>query len=261
MSKKKANVQVNTNEEVKESVEIKEENQNVEEVTTEKTEDEIKRDEMNKKIEEYVKDMKGFVEDYQKYHNITPLENLRTRLTDLQRDENLDADGKKYLSGFNRAIYAKIVRAGEEMPERPRTHIVRSFQEKLDMLSDVANGYGDRATVTTIDDLKEKSFYCIKEKIIDNEKKIVDTLKITFENGIYNIDQMSDEEANKMKEMYKELNENQDEERNVMMSIKVIKNDPKYATNYFNSICNGRRLEAEEKNKEQEQVEEEVAET
>ena len=124
------------------------------------------------------------------------------------------------------------------------------------MLSDVANGYGDINYITTIDDITKEEFYCIKEKVVDNKLVIEDALKITNVGGAYLAEAMEAQEINEIKDKYKE--EISCDELNVFK--KEIKNDPNYALNYYSKICENRKLEAQDKNKELDQIEEEVAE-
>ena len=68
--------------------------------------------------------------------------------------------------------------------------------------------------------------------------------------------ELKEQVEKQIKEKYKE--EISCDELNVFK--KEIKNDPNYALNYYSKICENRKLEAQDKNKELDQIEEEVAE-
>ena len=150
------------------------------------------------------------------------------------------------------------------MPEHPRTLVVRSLQEKVDRLSEIADGYGDKSFVTTITDMREDAFYCIKEKQLDDKIVIEEALKVTNVGGAYLAEGMEEEEVNQIRAKYTELPEKdyEDENGQIVVNIftKEIKNDPNYANNYYTKICEGRKLEAQDKNKELDKIEEETEE-
>ncbi len=239
MAKSKKNkVQENQNEETKVQNE-KVENQ---EVIEEKSKEQKEKEKLS--------------EDIKKYHNIMNINPLKDTLLKLQKNEYLEVEDKKYLARVNNVIYGKTLRNGESRPEDYRGLVFESLQKKIDMLSDVANGYGDINYITTIDDITKEEFYCIKEKVVDNKLVIEDALKITNVGGAYLAEAMEAQEINEIKDKYKE--EISCDELNVFK--KEIKNDPNYALNYYSKICENRKLEAQDKNKELDQIEEEVAE-
>lgn len=257
MSKKKTNTKTNTKEEIKEQEEKEQETQKEEtEVKIEKSEDEVNKEKLSEDIKKFVEDIKDFATGYEKYHNIMKLNPLKETLTKLQKSENLEVDDKKYLAQINRTVYAKTLRSGDRMPEHPGTLMFRSLEEKVKRLSEVAAGYGELNYITTIDDVTKEEFYCIKEKVVDDKLVIEDALKITNVGGAYLAEAMEEQEINEVKDKYKE--EISCDELNVFR--KEIKNDPNYALNYYSKICENRKLEAQDKNKELDQIEEEVAE-
>lgn len=257
MSKKKEKNQVNTKEEIKEQEEkVQETQQEKTEVKAEESIEEANKDNISEDIKKFVGEIKDFVAGYEKYHNIMKINPLKDTLAKLQKAEGLEADDKKYLAQINRTIYAKTLRSGERMPEHPGTLMFRSLEEKVKRLSEVAEAYGELNYITTIDDVTKEEFYCIKEKVADNKLIIEDALKITNVGGAYLAEAMEEQEINEIKDKYKE--EISCDELNVFK--KEIKNDPNYALNYYSKICENRKLEAQDKNKELDQIEEEVAE-
>lgn len=253
MAKSKKNkVQENQNEETKVQNE-KVENQ---EVVEEKSKEQKEKEKLSEDIKKFVNDIKEFVVGYEKYHNIMNINPLKDTLLKLQKNEYLEVEDKKYLARVNNVIYGKTLRNGESRPEDYRGLVFESLQKKIDMLSDVANGYGDINYITTIDDITKEEFYCIKEKVVDNKLVIEDALKITNVGGAYLAEAMEAQEIKEIKDKYKE--EISCDELNVFK--KEIKNDPNYALNYYSKICDNRKREAQDKNKELDQIEEEVAE-
>lgn len=247
MANKKAKTQTKVSEKISEEKTPKTENS--------------KEEKLVEEIKKYVKDLKDFVAGYEKYHNIQHLNPLKDTLAKLQKEKDLTPDDKTYLARINRTIYAKTLQRGEQMPEHPRTLVVRSLQEKVDRLSTIANGYGDRAFVTTITDMREDAFYCIKEKQVDEKNVIEEALKVTNVGGAYLAEGMEEQEVNEIRTKYNEMPEKDYEDENgqkvVNIFTKEIKNDPNYANNYYSKICEGRKLEAQDKNKELDQIEEE----
>lgn len=258
MAKKKQKVQTRTNEEVKEKVENVQEEK---EITIEKSEEEVNKEKLSEEIKKFVSDIKEFVVGYEKYHNIQNLNPLKDTLAKLQKEKDLEPDDKIYLARINRTIYAKTLQKGEQMPEHPKTLVVRSLQEKVDRLSDIANGYGDKSFVTTITDSREDAFYCIKGKQLEEKEVIEESLKVTNVGGAYLAEGMEEQEVNEIINKYKEMPEKDYEDENgqkvVNIFTKEIKNDPNYAHNYYSKICEGRKLEAQDKNKELDKIEEE----
>lgn len=255
--KKKSNTKTNTNEEINEQkVKIQEENK--EEITDTKVEEnnDVAKEELKKEIRAFVTDIKDFISGYEKYHNIMKLNPLKEKLSDLQKREGLDLDDKKYLAQINKTIYAKTLKYGEMMPEHPKTLIFRNLSEKIERLSQIAEGYGEINYITTIDDVLKEEFYCIKEKVVEDKLVVEDALKITNVGGAYLAEPIEEQEIKDIKANYKE--EVSYNELNVFK--KEIKNDPNYAMNYYSKICESRKLEAQDKNKKLDQIEEEVAE-
>lgn len=246
----KKKTQTKTNEEVKEKA-----------VKVEKNEQETNKEKLAGEINKFVQDMKDFVTGYDKYHNIQNINPLKDTLARLQKEKDLEPEDKMYLARINRTIYAKTLQRGEQMPDHPRTLIVRSLQEKVDRLSDIANGYGDRSFVTTITDSREDAFYCIKEKQVDEKTVVEEALKVTNVGGAYLAEGMEELEVSEVRKRYNEMPEKDYEDENgqkvVNIFTKEIKNDPNYANNYYSKICEGRKLEAQDKNKELDQIEEE----
>lgn len=253
MAKSKKNkVQENPKEETK----IYDEKIENQAVVEEKTEDQKEKEKLFEDIKNFIADIKEFVTGYEKYHNIMKINPLKETLAQLQKRENLEVDDKKYLAQINRTIYAKTLKSGERMPKHPGTLMFRSLEEKVKRLSEIAEAYGELNYITTIDDVTKEEFYCIKEKVVDDKLIIEDALKITNVGGAYLVEAMEEQEINEIKEKYKE--EISCDELNVFK--KEIKNDPNYALNYYSKICENRKLEAQDKNKELDQIEEEVAE-
>lgn len=268
MSKnKKSNNQVKPKEEVKveevtkQEEAVKEEkatNQDVNKKPQEAEKDKAK-EKLAKDLQKFREDIKDFVQGFEKYRNITNINPLKEPLAALQKNKNLDKEDKKYLAQVNNTIYAKTLKQGESKPENYQGLVLDSLDEKVSRLSVIANGYG-KVSITTINDLREDSFYCIKEIEQDGKRIIQDSLKITNVDGAYLSEGMGEQEIKDTIEKYKTLSQNEEEKNNINMFTKEIDRDPIYAANYYSKITESRKLEAQDKNKKLEQIEEESVE-
>ncbi len=249
MANKKSKTTTETKEEIKVEVEKNKEEKN-------------DKEKLAESINKFVQDMKDFVSGYEKYHNIQHIDPLKNSLAKLQKEKELSVEDKTFLARVNRTIYAKTLARGEQMPEHPKTLYVRSLQEKVDRLSNIANGYGDKSFVTTISDTREDAFYCFKEKKVEDKIVLEDALKITNVGGAYLPEGIEGEEVESIRKKYNDMPEKDYEDENgqkvVNIFTKEINNDPNYANNYYSKICEGRKLEAQDKNKALDQVEEET---
>lgn len=268
MSKnKKGKIQSNEKQEIKKEEIFIDEKETKEINTTqdikeqESKEETIEKEKLAKEISKFVDEIKDFVSGYSRYNNILKINPLKDTLSKLQKSKLLDVEEKRFLARVNRTIYAKTVKYGESVDEQaPKTLTFRSLQEKVDRLSEIAEGYGDRAYITTISDTMQESFYCIKEKVVDNKTILEEALKITDVGGAFLPEGMDEEEVKKVRDTYNKLAENENENSNISIFTKEIKNDPNYAANYYSKICESRKLEAQDRNKELEQAEDETME-
>lgn len=267
MSKnKKSKNQVKPKEEVKveetqkEETEVVEEKTTVQDVSKETQEENDKaKEKLARDLQKFREDIKEFVQGFEKYHNITNINPLKEPLAALQKNKNLEKEDKKYLAQVNTTIYAKTLRQGESRPEDYQGLVLGSLDEKVSRLSVIANGYG-KVYITTINDLREDSFYCIKAIEQEGKRTIQDSLKITNVGGAYLAEGMGEQEIKEVVDKYKTLLQDEDERDNINMFTKEIDRDPIYAANYYSKITESRKLEAQDKNKKLDQVEEESVE-
>lgn len=210
-------------------------------------------------MQKFVKDIKEFVQGFEKYHNIVHINPLKEPLAALQRNKNLEPEDKKYLAQVNNTIYAKTLKQGESMPENYQGLVLGSLDEKVNRLSIIANGFG-KMYITTINDIREDSFYCIKEIEQEGKRTIQDSLKITNVGGAYLAEGMGEQEIKEVVDKYRTLLQDEDERDNINMFTKEIDKDPIYAANYYSKIVESRKLEAQDKNKKLDQIEEESVE-
>lgn len=250
-----------------ENQEVKEEKINIEKEEKADTKEgknnneEKEKQNLKREIDKFVEEIKNFVQGYARYNNIQKMNPLKEPLSRLQKNKLLDNEEKRFLARINRTIYAKTIRYGETIDEyAPKTLTFRSLQEKVDRLSEIAEGYGDITRVTTISDLNQDSFYCIKEKEVDNKIVLEEAMKITDVGGAFLPEGMDDDEVKKVKDTYEKLKEEEFNRDIISIYTKEIKNDPNYANNYYSKICESRKLEAQDRNKELDQIEEETVE-
>lgn len=85
-------------------------------------------------------------------------------------------------------------------------------------------------------------------------------MKITDVGGAFLPEGMDDDEVKKVKDTYEKLKEEEFNRDIISIYTKEIKNDPNYANNYYSKICESRKLEAQDRNKELDQIEEETVE-
>lgn len=217
------------------------------------------KEKLAKDIQKFIEDIKEFVQGFEKYHNIVHINPLKEPLAALQKNKNLELEDKKYLAQINSTIYAKTLKQGESMPENYQGLVLGSLDEKVNRLSIIVNGFG-KMYITTINDLREDSFYCIKQIEQEGKRTIQDSLKITNVGGAYLAEGMGEQEIKEVIDKYKTLLQDEDERDNINMFTKEIDRDPIYAANYYSKIVESRKLEAQDKNKKLDQIEEESVE-
>lgn len=248
MSKnKKVKVQVKPQENVEVKEETNETNENIK----------VENNEGKEKIKRLVTEINDFVNDYAKYHDILPLEPIKQNLANLQKRKDLEYEDKLFLTRINRAIYTKTLKRGERFSDYEGQFVFRTMDDKINRLSELANGYGDHSLITTINDLQEDAFYCIREKEENGKMIVEEGIKITNVGGAYLTETMEENESIDVKNKFVELEQNQDNSnKKIFISTKEFTNEAKHAERYFAKICNDKKAQAEDKNKKLDEIEE-----
>ena len=238
----------------KENMEVKKEM----EVVSENNKDDIEEiSESVKDIKNLITEINKFVKDYSKYHDILPLEPIKQKLSKLQKREDLESSDKIFLSKINGVIYTKTLKQGERIKDYEGKFVFRKMQDKINRLEEVANGYGDYSIVTTINDLQEDAFYCMREQKNENKMNFEDALKVTNVGGAYLAEKIQEDEAIDIRKKYEELEQNQDEEdKKIYISNREFINEPEHAKRYYTKICNNKIEQAKDKNKKLDEIEE-----
>ena len=190
--------------------------------------------------------------------NIEPMKDQIRDFLDKNKDSNfLSRSDVNFLFRINRVIYAKVDpptwrRNLQEQENNNNTNSdqlhFKSVNDKMDRLKKLLLGYGNKSIITTIEDIKENKFYCLKETEMDNEMKLECSMKFEVENGSATVNVMTPEEAYAIKKSYFEIKDRPEEIKNVSYYERVIDNNPNYADNYFEDIAKAREKDAEQIN-------------
>lgn len=254
---KKNNTQ--KNQEVKNN-EVTEEVKN--EVATETREDVANPNvpEHSDRVRELVGKMSQFIDEFERGWSIKRLEPIKEEINQIlnenKENEFLSKSDKNFLYFVNRVIYGKVEqpawrRQNEEEKENnrpenaPKQLEFRSLNDKIARLKQVAQGYGNKCVITTIEDIKEQSFYCLKETEIDGKMQLECSLKFCQIDGKATVNAMTPEEAFAIRDSYKAIKDNPEERNNISYYEREINNNPTHADNYFIKIATAKEKEAE----------------
>lgn len=256
---KKNNTQKNEN--VK-NEEIVEETTNKNEEVVEQTENVTNQDipEHNDKVKELVEKMNQFINEFERGWSIKRLEPIKTKINQLLNEnkekEFLSKSDKNFLYFVNRVIYGKVEAPAwrrQNEPEKennrpenaPKQLEFKTLDEKIARLKQVAAGYGNKSIITSIEDIKENSFYCLKETEIDGKMQLECAIKFETRDGVASINAMTEEEAFAIRDSYLNIKDNPEEQNNISFYVREINNNPTHADNYFNKIASAKEAEVE----------------
>lgn len=226
------------------------------------------------RIKELVEKLKGFVGEYERGWSIKRLEPLKDEIRQIL-DENkekecLSKSDRNFLYFVNRVIYGKVEppawrRQNEpekEQSNRPENAPAqlrfRNLNDKIARLKQTLEGYGNKSIITSIEDIKENSFYCLKETEIDGKMELECSIKFTKQDGIAVTTPMTPEEAYAMRDEYKKIKDLPEERNNISYYEREINNNPNYADKYFEKIALTKEKEAEMENSKTIEQEQEI---
>ena len=134
----------------------------------------------------------------------------------------------------------------------------RNLNDKIARLKQTLEGYGNKSIITSIEDIKENSFYCLKETEIDGKMELECSIKFTKQDGIAVTTPMTPEEAYAMRDEYKKIKDLPEERNNISYYEREINNNPNYADKYFEKIALTKEKEAEMENSKTIEQEQEI---
>lgn len=241
------------NNEVVETVE----NENVEEVSTQ-TNPNIP--EHSERVKDLVGKMNQFINEFERGWSIKRLEPIKQEIKQIldenKENEFLSKSDKNFLYYINKVIYGKVDqpawrRQNEEEKQNNRSENApkqlefRSLNHKVESLKRAAEGYGNKNIITTIEDIKENSFYCLKETEVNGKMELECSLKFIQRDGKATVEAMTPEEAFAIRDSYLEVKDSPEEKNNISYYSREINNNPTYADKYFIKIATAKEKEAE----------------
>ena len=255
MSKSKNNNQkqeVKNTEVVEEKVEVKSE-----EATKQNTPNIPEHSDKVREIVERSKEAVGKFERGWSIKNLDPIkEDINNMLSENRENEFLSKSDRNFLYFVNRVIYGKVEppawrRNNQEeqakesnRPENaPKQLQFRTLNDKMSRLKQVLEGYGNKSIITTIEDVKENSFYCLKETEIDGKMQLECSLKFINDNGRAEVTAMTPEEAYAIRDEYEKIKDLPEER--ISFYVREINNNPTHADNYFEKIALTKEKEVE----------------
>ncbi len=260
---KKSNTQKNENvknDEIVEEVKKEEVVENTETIETEENKTNPNIPEHSDRVRKVSEDLKLVVNELKRGWSIKRIEPIKQEIKQIldenKENENLSKSDKNFLYYINRVIYGKVEqpawrRQNEEekvnnRPENaPKQLVFKSLDQKVENLKQAAEGYGNKAIITTIEDIKENSFYCLKETEIDGKMQLECAIKFEKRDGIANIAGMTEEEAFAIRDSYFNIKDNPEEKMNISYYVREINNNPIHADKYFNKIATEKEAEVE----------------
>ncbi|MDO5555134.1 MAG: hypothetical protein Q4G09_00325 [Clostridia bacterium] len=227
---------------------------------TEEIKKEVKVQEHNDRIRALVENMKKVVGEFERGWSIKRLEPMKEEIKQIL-EENKEKDylsksDRNFLFFVNRVIYGKVEQPAwkrQNEPEQiqntrpenaPKQFEFKSLNDKVARLKQTLEGYGNKCIVTTIEDIKEKSFYCLKETEIDGKMELECSIKFEQKDGIANVTAMTEEEAFAIRNSYMKIKDNPEERNNLSFYVREINNNPIHADNYFIKIATAKENEA-----------------
>lgn len=212
------------------------------------------------RIRALVGKMNQFIDEFERGWSIKRLEPIKeeinTILSENKESECLSKSDKNFLYFVNRVIYGKVDQPAwrrQNEPEKennrpenaPKQFEFRSLNDKVNRLKQVISGYGNKSIITTIEDIKEDRFYCLKETEIDGKMQLECSLKFSKVDGRAIVEAMTPEEAFAIRDSYLEIKDNPEEKNNISYYEREINNNPTHADNYFIKIATAKEKEAE----------------
>lgn len=248
------------NENVK-NEEIVEEVKNEEVVETTENETNPNVQEHSEIVKQLVEKMKTFVNEYERGWSIKRIEPLKEEVKGLldknKENEYLSKSDKNFLYAINRVIYGKVEtppwrrqnepeQVQNARPENlPAQLQFKSLNDKVARLKQTLAGYGNKSIITTIEDIKEKSFYCLKETEINGKMELECSIKFIELDGVATTSVMTPEEAYAIRDSYMAIKDNPEERNNLSVYVREINNNPVHADRYFEKIALTKENEAE----------------
>ncbi len=259
---KKNNTQKNENvkSEVTEEIKTEEIVENTETIETEENKVNPNIPEHSERVRNLVDKMKEFIGEFERGWSIKRLEPIKQEIKQIldenKENENLSKSDKNFLYYVNRVIYGKVEqpawrRQNEEEKENnrpenaPKQLEFKSLNHKVESLKKAAEGYGNKNIITTIEDIRENSFYCLKETEINGKMELECSLKFTQRDGKATVEAMTPEEAFAIRDSYLEIKDSPEEQNNISYYSREINNNPTFADNYFIKIATAKEKEAE----------------
>lgn len=229
-------------------------------VKSETTEGKNNIPEHNEKVRELVGKMKEFVGEFERGWSIKRLEPLKEEINKIL-EENKEKDflsksDRNFLYFVNRVIYGKVNppawrRQADEEKEnnRPENAPVqlqfRTLNDKVERLKQTLEGYGNKNIITCIEDIKENSFYCLKETEVEDKMELECSLKYIIQNGVAEVSAMTPEEAYAIRDEYRKIKDLPEERNNISYNERIINNNPVHADNYFIKIATTKEKDME----------------
>lgn len=211
-------------------------------------------------VKKIVEDMKVFIGEFQRGWSIKRLEPVKEEIKKIldQNKENefLSKSDKNFLYYVNRVIYGKVEQPAwkrQNEPEKennrpenaPQQLQFKDLKSKVEALKQATEGYGNKSIITTIEDIKENSFYCLKESEINGKMQFECGIRFENRNGVANIDPMTEEEAFAIRDSYFNIKDNPEEQKNISYYVREINNNPIHADKYFNKIATEKEAEVQ----------------
>lgn len=258
MSNKKNN-NIKNQENVKEE-EMENQNIGTEEIVDNVQEEKSNIPEHSDRIRTLVGKISQFVDEFERGWSIKRLEPIKeeinTILNENKENECLSKSDKNFLYFVNRVIYGKVEQPAwrrQNEPEKennrpenaPKQFEFKSLNDKVSRLKQVISGYGNKCVITTIEDIKEDKFYCLKETEIDGKMQLECSLKFSKIDGLATVEAMTPEEAFAIRDSYLAIKDNPEEVNNISYYAREINNNPTHADNYFIKIATAKEKEAE----------------
>lgn len=242
-------------------------------LNTEKKEEKMSSNiaEHSEKVRKLVEQLKDFISEFERGWSIKRIEpikeEIKRMLDENKEKENLSKSDKSFLYYLNRVIYGKVEqnswrRQEEKKDEKeeekeeekkenkrpenaPAQFNFKSLKQKVEWLKRAVEGYGNKCIITSIEDIKENTFYCIKETEIDGKMEFECAIKFEKNEGIANIDAMTEKQAFTIRDSYFNIKDNPEEQANISYHVREIYNNPKHADNYFIKIATEKEKEVE----------------
>lgn len=190
--------------------------------------------------------------------NLDPIkEDINNILSENKEKSFLSKSDRNFLYFVNRVIYGKVeppawrrnnpeeeqAKQNNRPENAPEQLHFRTLNDKMARLKQVLEGYGNKSIITTIEDVKENSFYCLKETEIDGKMQLECSIKFINDNGRAEVTAMTQEEAYAIRDEYQKIKDIPEER--ISFYVREINNNPTHADNYFEKIALTKEKEVE----------------